>query len=66
MIDTGSHQWLNFTMNHGDKVDLFARGAKAAAEFLCAFDWPKYKAVRKGLAEAFQASVGNGPAKKLG
>lgn len=60
MIDTGPHHWLNFTMAHGDKVDLFARGAKAAAEFLCAFDWSKYKAIRKGLAEAFQASVGNG------
>ncbi|HWF61201.1 MAG TPA: patatin-like phospholipase family protein [Nitrospira sp.] len=66
MIDTGSHHWLNFTMSHGDKIDLFARGAKAAAEFLCAFDWSKYKTIRKGLAEAFQASVGNGPAKALG
>jgi NTE family protein len=66
MIDTGNHHWLNFTMSHGDKVDLFARGAKAAAEFLCAFDWPKYKAIRKGLAEAFQASIGNGPAKEGG
>ncbi len=63
MIDTGHHHWLNFTMNHGDKVDLFARGARAAAEFLCVFDWSKYKAVRKGLAEAFQASIGNGQAK---
>ena len=62
MIDTGNHHWLNFTMSHRDKVDLFARGAKAAAEFLCAFDWSKYKTIRKGLAEAFQASVGNGPA----
>lgn len=63
MIDTGSHNWLNFTMNHGDKVDLFARGAKAAAEFLCAFDWSKYKEVRKGMVEAFQASRGDGQAK---
>lgn len=60
MIDTGNHHWLNFTMSHEDKVDLFARGAKAAAEFLCGFNWSKYKAIRKGLAEAFQASVGNG------
>jgi len=43
-------------MQQDDKVDLFARGAKAAAEFLCAFNWTKYKAVRKGLAEAFHAS----------
>jgi NTE family protein len=65
MIDTGHHHWLNFTMPHEDKVDLFARGAKAAAEFLCTFDWSKYKAIRKGLVEAFHASAGNGPAKKL-
>ncbi len=56
MIDTGHHHWLNFTMQHDDKIDLFARGAKAAAEFLCAFNWSKYKAIRKRLAEAFQAS----------
>ena len=56
MIDTDPHHWLNFTMQQDDKVDLFARGAKAAAEFLCAFNWTKYKAVRKELAEAFHAS----------
>lgn len=66
MIDTGHHHWLNFTMKQDDKVDLFARGAKAAAEFLCGFDWSNYKAIRKGLAEAFQASVGKGPEKELG
>lgn len=43
MIDTGSHHWLNFTMSNEDKVDLFVRGAKAAAEFLCGFDWLGYK-----------------------
>jgi NTE family protein len=62
MIDTGSHHWLNFTMKHEDKVDLFARGAHAAAEFLCTFDWAKYKTIRKGLAEAFQSSFNNHPA----
>ncbi len=56
MIDTGSHHWLNFTMAQEDKVDLFARGAKAAAEFLCTFDWARYKTIRKGLVEAFEAS----------
>jgi len=61
MIDTGDHHWLNFTMKHDDKVDLFARGAKAAAEFLCAFNWTKYKAIRKGLAEAFHASRNTEP-----
>ena len=51
---------MNWVGTSGDKVDLFARGAKVAAEFLCAFDWSKYKAIRKGLAEAFQTSVDNG------
>jgi len=51
---------MNWVGTSGDKVDLFARGTEAAAEFLCAFDRSKYKALRKGLAEAFQTSVGNG------
>ena len=55
-IDTGSHHWLNFSMSSEDKVDLFVRGAKAAADFLCNFDWLAYKEIRKGIAEAFQAS----------
>jgi predicted acylesterase/phospholipase RssA len=56
MIDTGSHHWLNFTMSDDDKVDLFVRGAKAAAAFLCRFDWLAYKEIRKGIAEACLAS----------
>lgn len=55
-IDTGNHNWLNFTMSDEDKVDLFARGARAAANFLCSFDWPKYKEIRQGIADAFRAS----------
>lgn len=53
MIDTADHNWLNFNMEDKDKVDLFARGARAAADFLCHFDWPNYKAIRKDIAEAF-------------
>jgi NTE family protein len=56
MIDTGDHDWLNFTMDDKDKVDLFARGAEAAADFLCGFDWSKYKQIRKEIAAAFRAS----------
>ena len=62
ILGVGKSLNMNWVGTSGDKVDLFARGANAAAEFLCAFDWPKYKAIRKGLAEAFQASVGNGSA----
>lgn len=59
MIDTGNHNWLNFAIADGDMVDLFARGAKAAADFLCGFDWPKYKEIRKEMATAFQVSNNN-------
>lgn len=45
-------------MEDDDKVDLFALGAEAAADFLCKFDWPKYKEIRKGIKDAFLASNG--------
>lgn len=56
MIDTGDHHWLNFAMKPEEQVDLFARGAMAAAEFLSAFDWEKYKNIRRGIQAAFKAS----------
>jgi len=51
-IDIGDHNWLNFAMNDKDKVDLFVRGAKAAAVFLRKFDWKGYKAVRQKQVDA--------------
>lgn len=45
-IDTGHHHWLNFEMSAPDKLDLFVRGAEAAADFLQGFDWPHYKQLR--------------------
>ena len=56
-IDTSPHNWLDFDMSRDDKRDLFARGAHAAAEFLCEFDWERYKKVRKELVEAHQGAV---------
>ncbi len=56
MIDTGSHNWLDFALPNEAKVDLFARGAEAAAEFLCGFDWEGYKKVRADLASAVRKS----------
>ena len=53
-IETGAHNWLNFFMEDRDKVDLFARGVEAAAEFLLQFDWPAYKKIRQKLADAGQ------------
>jgi NTE family protein len=57
MIDTGEHNWLNFSMSNDDKLDLFAIGAEAAADFLGTFDWENYKSIRRDLAEAFKKST---------
>ncbi|MCF8405533.1 MAG: patatin-like phospholipase family protein [Bacteroidales bacterium] len=48
-IDIGDHDWLNFALKDEAKVDLFIRGARAAAEFLRKFDWVQYKIVRNQL-----------------
>jgi NTE family protein len=56
MIDTGAHNWLNFSLSNDDKVDLFAIGAEAAAQFLDGFDWEYYKSIRRDLAEAAKKS----------
>ena len=46
-INTGEHGWLDFDMQDEDKVDLFVRGARKAAEFLRGFDWAGYKRIRQ-------------------
>jgi len=45
-IDVGNHNWIDFTLSDEDKLDLFVRGAKAAAYFLKTFDWQQYKDTR--------------------
>lgn len=50
-IDIGDHDWLNFALKDEAKVDLFIRGARAAAEFLRKFDWKQYKVVRANTKE---------------
>ena len=47
-IHTGSHNWLDFYLDDDAKIDLFARGVRAAATFLTSFDWASYKASRAG------------------
>lgn len=54
-IDTGDHNWLDFHLSDTAKLDLFRRGAECAAAFLCKFDWPAYKEIRRSLAAAHQA-----------
>jgi hypothetical protein len=46
-IDIGDHNWLNFALTDEAKIDLFRRGAKAAADFLKSFDWKAYKTMRQ-------------------
>ena len=48
-VDVGEHNWLNFALTDQDKIDLFQRGAYAAAEFLREFDWPGYKKIREKM-----------------
>ncbi|MDQ7816314.1 MAG: patatin-like phospholipase family protein [Melioribacteraceae bacterium] len=50
-IDVGEHNWLNFSISDNDKVDLFIRGAQAAADFLTKFDWEGYKEIRRKMIE---------------
>lgn len=62
-IDTGNHNWLNFNIGQNDQIDLFKRGVEAAKQFLLgcsgrkAFDWANYKKIRRGIAEAENASA---------
>lgn len=46
MIDTDGHNWLNFDITNEEKLDLFKRGVRAAADFLEKFDWEAYKKLR--------------------
>ncbi|KAK9804354.1 hypothetical protein WJX72_008761 [[Myrmecia] bisecta] len=58
-IDAEDFDWLNFNLDQRQKVELFARGAEAAARFLEGFDWHMYKETRRFIEEARKAS---GPA----
>ena len=51
-IDTGEHNWLDFSLSDEAKIDLFKRGATEAAKFLKEFDWAKYKKIREGIRTA--------------
>lgn len=53
-IDTADHDWLDFEMQAGDKLDLFRRGAEAAYAFLKGFDWSGYKTTREHLVGAYK------------
>ncbi|MBC7874308.1 MAG: patatin-like phospholipase family protein [Ferruginibacter sp.] len=46
-IDVQEHNWLNFFMENKEKIELFKKGAQAAADFLAEFDWEVYKNERE-------------------
>ena len=48
-IDSGDYNWLDFSISEEGKLDLFVRGARAAAAFLKNFDWAAYKQLRATL-----------------
>lgn len=46
-IHVADFNWLNFFLTNQQQVDLFARGAEAAGQFLQEFNWNEYKGNRK-------------------
>jgi NTE family protein len=56
-VDTTGFNWLDFGMSDRQKIDLFVRGARAAAEFLEKFNWAQYKKIRKGSVLAYRAAT---------
>lgn len=46
-IKVSDFNWLNFGLSDAEKMQLFARGAQAAKDFLINFKWAEYKAERE-------------------
>jgi NTE family protein len=55
-VNTTGFNWLDFGMSDHRKIDLFVRGARAAATFLQGFDWEKYKIIRAESARTYLAA----------
>lgn len=53
-IDTGNHNWLNFSLTNDAKIDLFIKGARSAANFLHSFDWKAYKTIRENKVKFYK------------
>lgn len=58
-INVQKHNWLNFFMSDKEKVELFRKGALAAADFLRNFHWEAYKAERLKNFEMHQEKFNN-------
>ena len=50
-IDTGDAHWLDFNLTPHAQQELFARGVRAAREFLDKFNFQEYKDERRKLSE---------------
>jgi len=48
-LSDDKYNWLNFFLSDQDKIDMFAKGAEAACQFLQTFDWDTYKSNRTAL-----------------
>lgn len=48
-VPLAEYNWINFFISDKDKVEMFVKGALAAARFLENFDWEDYKNARKGM-----------------
>ncbi|TAE24035.1 MAG: hypothetical protein EAZ91_21240 [Cytophagales bacterium] len=48
-IDVRDINWLNFNLPPDEQIDLFRRGAIAAANFLLQFNWELFKAKQEAL-----------------
>lgn len=48
-IHLQGYNWLNFFLSNRDKIDMFVKGAEAAADFLRGFDWEEYKSERSEM-----------------
>ena len=48
-IPLADFNWLNFFLTDEDKISMFARGARAATDFLISFDWQQYKSNRTAM-----------------
>ncbi|MCX6217870.1 patatin-like phospholipase family protein [Spirosoma sp.] len=48
-IDVRDINWLNFNLPPDQQIDLFKRGAQAAAAFLFGFNWELFKAKQEAL-----------------
>ena len=59
-IHLQGYNWLNFFLSNRDKIDMFAKGAEAAKDFLKGFDWDGYKGNRSEMkAELLKHEPGN-------